>query len=63
MRKYDYGTKTLKSNASVSNSFGKVVVTTGTTKTNDNTIGKLRNKTYFRYTKGSLLNRTRPKTF
>lgn len=63
MRKYDYGVKTLKSNASVSNSFGKVVVTTNTTKTNDNTIGKLKNKTYYTYKTGGLQNRTRPKTF
>lgn len=63
MQKYDYGTKSLKSNASVSNSFGKVVVTTNTTKTNDNTVSKLKNKTYYSYKKGSLQNRTRPKTF
>lgn len=63
MRAYDYGTKTLKANAAVSDGYGKVKVTTGTTKTNDSQLQKLRNKTYYRYGKGQLQNRTRPKTF
>lgn len=63
MRAYDYGTKTLKSNSSANNSYGKVSLPMNTTKTNDSQLDKLKNKAYFRYGKGSLQNKTRPKTF
>jgi hypothetical protein len=63
MRSYDYGTKTLKANAKLNNVIGRVAITTNTSKLNDSQLERLRNKTYYRYKKGTLSNRTRPKIF
>lgn len=63
MKAYDHGTKTLKSNSSANTTYGKVSLNMSTEKTNDSQLDKLKNKTYFRYSKGYTKNKTRTKTF